>query len=357
MGDPSIHSTRRSRRRTALIVSLLLAPLVAIPARADDGLDSFLGDPGITLPNLVPNVEMVHVFDYRTFGDGTFTEPGQFLWFDTRAQNLGTVPMQLTVDEVDTPESSTVSQCVSWRSAEAHLCRQAEAAGGFTWHEEHRHFHYQDFATYELRRLGADGWGDYSDTGLLAVSAKVSFCLMDSDAVEDDNPMPSFYQTCTPTVQGISPRFTDIYTSGLEGQNMSIAGVPNGDYVLTTHVNYGRTLRETEYEDNFVEVKIRISDADDPNTYPAGRKAEILEKRWPTSAERTTTATTTSTTTTTIVVGRSRTLPSAPQVRDLEPALPTFKPLSRRNSTPPRSPQCPQSCTRTWARPNSSPDR
>lgn len=334
----------------------MLVPLLALPARAADPLDPYLGDPGRTLTNLVPNVEDVSIQTTRTIDDGFNTEEGLFLWFDTRAQNLGTVPVQLTVDKVDTPESSTVSQCVSWRSAEGHVCRETEVVGGYTWHEAHRHFHYEDFAAYQLRSLAPDGRPDYSPAGLLRVSEKVSFCFIDSRQVRDDARPTPLYQSCLPAIQGITPGWTDIYTSDMEGQNLDIAGLPNGRYALITDLDYENTLRETNDDDNYIEVTIEISDTDEIQ-FPAGRKAEIVGKRWPAPDDRgtTTTSSTTSTTTTTTIVTTPTPTPSAPeQARTLGTGVSAYVPVARKRSAVARNPQCPpgyQTCSRSWARP------
>lgn len=300
MGNPSNRISRRGRRWSVLVAAGLLVSLLAVRAQANDPLDPYLGDPGRTYPNLVPNVEDVQVQTYRLVQNDVqlFVEEGLFLWFDTRAQNLGTVPVQLTVDKVDTPESSTVSQCVSWRLSDAHLCRATEVVGGYTWHQEHRHFHYEDFARYQLRRLAADGRPDYSDTGLVGVSDKVSFCFIDSQKVRDDARPTPFYESCLPAVQGITPGWTDIYTSDMAGQNFDIAGLPNGRYAVIVDMDYENTLYETDNDDNYVEVTIEISDGD-PQQYPSGRKAEVVGRRWPAPDDRGTPTTTSSSTTTT----------------------------------------------------------
>ena len=300
MGNPSSRISRRGRLWSVLVAASLLVSLLAVRAQAEDPLDPVLDDPGRTYPNLVPNVNDVRISDYRVVQNDVdlFVERGLFLWFDTRAQNLGTVPVQLTIDKVDTPESSTVSQCVSWRVAAAHLCRETQVAGGYTWHEAHNHFHYSDFATYELRTLAAGGRPDYTSAGLVGVSDKVSYCFIDSELIRDDARPTPFYEGCTLTVQGITPGWTDIYTSDMAGQNFSIENLPNGLYAVIIDMDYRNTLHETNDDDNFIEVIVEISDTDDPD-YPLGRKATIVDKRWPGPDDRGTTTTTSSTTTTT----------------------------------------------------------
>ncbi|HEX2040774.1 MAG TPA: lysyl oxidase family protein [Acidimicrobiales bacterium] len=280
-----LSTTRRSLRRTSVLVAAgLIVSILAVRADADP-LDPYLGNPGRSLPNLVPTVADIHVDDYR-FTDTAF-EQGQFLLFDTRAQNLGTVPLQLTVDEVDTPETSTVSQCVSWRSVEAHLCRATEPAGGFTWHDDHNHFHYTDFATYQLRKVVGNR-PDYSDAGLVRRADKVSFCLVDSDTARPDaRPVP-LYKSCLPAVQGITPGWTDIYDYDTVGQNFPLAGMTDGTYALVIDMDYANTILETDDTDNYVEVIFEIS---------GGLKdVQIVSHHWPPPDDRGTPTTTTTTT-------------------------------------------------------------
>ncbi|HEX2040773.1 MAG TPA: lysyl oxidase family protein [Acidimicrobiales bacterium] len=287
MGDPSFRSTRR-RRVGVLVAAAMLVSVLAVRASAGDGLDPYLGDPGRTLPNLVPNVVTVEIQPIR-FTETGF-EHGTFLWFDTRAQNLGTVPLQLTVEEIETPEISTVAQCVSWRLPEAHMCREAEPVGGFTWHAEHRHFHYTDFAKYEFRTLTPEGRPDYTDAGLLGLSEKVSFCLVDSQRVRDDARPTPLYQTCLPTVQGVSAGWTDIYTTDLPGQNFSVAGLPDGRYAVIIDMDYANTIRETDDTDNYVEVTVELSGMGTENP-----QAAVVDRRWPPPHDRGTPTTTTTT--------------------------------------------------------------
>lgn len=311
----SSRTTRRSRRLSVLVAVGLLVSLLAVRAQAEDPLDLVLGPVDSTYPNLVPNVEDVQVQNFRVVDDGFTTESGLFLWFDTRAQNLGTVPVQLTVDKVETPETSTVSQCIAWRSAENHLCSRTEVVGGYTWHEAHRHFHYEDFARYELRKLAADGRPDYSPSGLLGASEKVSFCFIDSQQVRDDASPLNFYLTCTPTVQGISPGWTDIYSSEMAGQNIPIEGLPNGDYALIIDMDYENTLYETSDDDNFIEATIRIMDSNAPE-HPAGRSARVLRRYWPAPDDR---GTNTTTTTSTTLKGKGRNGTAPPYDDDWQP--------------------------------------
>lgn len=292
----------RGRRLWAVPAALgLLVSLFVVQAQADeDPLDDYLGDPGRTYPNLVPNVGEVSVQNNRKDETSEIGfEQGVFLWFDTWAQNLGDVPMQLTVDEVESIQTSTVSQCVSWRSVEAHVCSKSEPVGGFAWHEDHTHFHYQEFAAYQLRKVLSNNRPDYSDSGLVKVADKVSFCFIDSDRVQGSTPGPFYtvFACEAPLVTGISPGWTDIYGPDLPGQNFDIEDVPNGRYALIIDMDYANRLHETDDTDNYVEVIIDIEASNDP-THFTGRKATLVTKFWPEPDDRGTPTTTTTSTTT-----------------------------------------------------------
>lgn len=229
-------------------------------------------DPGTTLPNIVPDVQDSFIFPELVWDpeSSSWVAGTPMLHFDTRAQNLGTVPLQLTVEGVTNPESAAVSQCVSWT---ARICREQRPVGGFTWHDEHAHFHYEEFATYEVRRLAPDGSPDYSAAGLIDASEKVSFCLVDSQAVREDASPIAPYRACTPTVQGVSPGWTDIYDAWLPGQQLYLEGVSDGRYALVVRLDYANRLSETNDDDNVLEATIEIS---------AGvTQVAIVDRRYP----------------------------------------------------------------------------
>lgn len=219
-------------------------------------LTSELREPGITLPNVSPDVRNVTVAPQTDFLTGQpFPGPVR-LRFDSWVMNLGTVPVELTPD--DPLQPTTVQQCVSWTG---HVCREERVVGGFVWHDEHKHVHFADFADYQLRRLGPDGRPDYSSAGLISRSEKVSFCLLDAQLVDPDKWSPPFYTTCGQFLQGISPGWADVYGIGTPGQELSIDGVTDGRYALVVTMDHANRLYETDDTDNVVEVTLEISGA------------------------------------------------------------------------------------------------
>ena len=163
-----------------------------------------------------------------------------------------------------------MSQCVSWTTT---LCRETRSVGGFVWHQEHLHYHYEDFASYELRRLNTAGEADMSAAGLITASPKVSFCLVDSTQVRSDAvPVPR-YNSCQPLEEGISPGWSDVYHSDLEGQSLSLDGLTDGSYALLIAMDTSNRLYETDDTNNRVIATVAIRYLGQP--FP---EAEIIAK-------------------------------------------------------------------------------
>lgn len=294
VGRPAVAAepARRGRRRALLIVAVLaLMPVFGgNPAEAEDGpvpasckthpvhvvnpgcvpavedsvhataepvVDAVLGEPE-TLPDLVPDVTYVAALQpILGFENGTILWGPTQLFFDTWSMNVGAVPLDLVSDDLTNLENPTASQCVSWNPNL--VCRERRQVGGFEVHPTHGHFHYSDFARYELRHLLTDGTPDYSAAGLIDISDKVSFCLVDSAPTRDDARPVGTYNHCSGTREGISEGWADIYSGELDGQQLDIAGLPDGRYGLVISMDPADHLYETNDGNNVVEVTVEIS--------------------------------------------------------------------------------------------------
>ena len=114
----------------------------------------------------------------------------------------------------------------------------------------HDHYHFDEFARYELRA------GDV----LAATGHKQAFCMLDTISWAWGNDLPKF--DCAN--QGISRGFSDFYDAGLPCQWIDITGVPAGDYTLRISLNQPRPdtalpiLNERDYSNNVSEVVVSI---------------------------------------------------------------------------------------------------
>lgn len=180
------------------------------------------------------------------------------------------------LDVIGVPTSTTTAlalQCTLWAYR---VCLLREPVGNFSFHPSHGHWHFDDYALYELRLQLPDGSPDYSPAGLAATGTKVSFCLMDTYQVAPP-PEPStfldnraFYASCPGVLQGISPGWADIYGSRLSGQQIIIAGVPDGDYTVVATVNFAHRILESTYDDNTSFTKVKLG------TNSSGRRTILV---------------------------------------------------------------------------------
>lgn len=110
----------------------------------------------------------------------------------------------------------------------------------------HGHFHFQNYATYELLPVLADG-----SLGAAVMARKRGFCMIDTTPFSNTSGQPKervYYNCGTPTSpgnQGISVGYADTYVKQLAGQYFVLDDerepVPPGNYVLRITVNPGFT--------------------------------------------------------------------------------------------------------------------
>jgi len=127
---------------------------------------------------------------------------------------------------------------------------------------DHRHWHLLHFQRYELRRPGS--------RVTLVQDRKTGFCLGDRYAVTGRAlparaPRARYTSRCgldqTERLgirEGISVGYGDDYTANLEGQELSLAGLPDGEYILVHRVNADRRIRETRYGNNAASLRIAL---------------------------------------------------------------------------------------------------
>jgi hypothetical protein len=133
----------------------------------------------------------------------------------------------------------------------------------------HQHWHLLPFDRYELRAADpASG---------VRLARKTGFCLGDryratTVAPLEASPRAVYRSECgkgdrrrLSLRQGISVGYGDIYRPNLEGQSFDITGLPEGEYVLSQHVNAEQSLLETDYANNAASIRIRL-------TWPLGEE-------------------------------------------------------------------------------------
>jgi hypothetical protein len=115
---------------------------------------------------------------------------------------------------------------------------QMEPVGTFQYHPSHTHFHFDDYARYELwtkRAYDRAAAANFTTGKPQWISKKLSFCILDLYRADPNRGLPApIYQTCTPVMEGISPGWGDSYDYLLPDQWIDVGSTPlvDGDYVL-----------------------------------------------------------------------------------------------------------------------------
>jgi hypothetical protein len=181
------------------------------------------------------------------------------LYFTTTIGNIGDGPMILHGKIIQGPNGPVTQATQEIFRSDGTSCTRV--AGDFVFHGSHRHFHFEDFSNYFVRK-------DDPFTGeIVAQSQKVSFCLLDVMRLSTFHTFPQFQNDCENAegTQGISVGFADVYDFLLPGQNIDLDAdpahpVPAGDYFLTNVVNPNGTIWENnsdpEANTGFVSVRV-----------------------------------------------------------------------------------------------------
>jgi hypothetical protein len=119
---------------------------------------------------------------------------------------------------------------------------------GFDGKQGHNHWHFEQFAKYELLT---------SAKSVAVRSHKVGFCIAPSDAVDLLLPHAVWQpfsvglqgQCGSPTALWVAEEMPvgwgDTYIQSIAGQNFNITGVPNGTYYIEVIANPEKVLHET----------------------------------------------------------------------------------------------------------------
>ena len=228
-------------------------------------------DWSIATPALAPGPrELLPDLDQRPPTDLTVIarEGGFFLGFTSAVDNLGAGPLRIRGWRSARMADMRADQVIELRGGGTHVVRDVGTLR-YQPHLPHRHWHFQEFENYELRRA--------TDHAIVGRDRKSGFCLVDrygrsSVRVPHAGP-PRFLDNCgagQPDLrrvqQGSSPGYTDRYPAFFHGQDIEITAIPAGIYVLVHRANPALLVREMRYSNDTASVRLRLA-------WPAGRGA------------------------------------------------------------------------------------
>lgn len=151
-------------------------------------------------------------------------------------------------------------------------------AGSMTYHNTHLHMHVDDWGIFTLRLQSADP--NPLNWPIVGTGSKIAFCLMDlgtcdfydGNCVSDLNDtlfnadFPNFglgggNYNCSPSMQGISSGYVDVYDQSLDGMYIDIPpGTCNGDYWIVAQIDPNNNFVEENENNNVMAVPITLTE-------------------------------------------------------------------------------------------------
>lgn len=255
-------ASRFSLRVTILVVMGAVASLF-VPFGAPAGA----GDPSPLPPDLTTRrPDDLHLVRADSEGES------DLLRFSNEILNRGLGPMEMRPQGNDCDGDSETDD----RTAMQRVFQDVNGDGVFdrategtsvvetqasctVFHPEHNHWHFQDFALYELVKITKSG-----GLGKVAASSeKVGFCLVDSNHAKPNlagSPTwRHYYGACNeedPT--GISVGWSDVYSYSLYHQWIVVDDVANGLYCLRSTADPDNKIEETNDGNNSRSIKVRL---------------------------------------------------------------------------------------------------
>jgi lysyl oxidase/SdrD B-like protein len=209
-------------------------------------------------------------------GLGDWFITGSILHFGQGTPNIGLGPMEIIAGADQGNGTRLVYQRI-YNEPELLTYTDYEA-GTVSFHPEHNHTHFDDYAEFSVLEALPDASGDgIPEVGDVVITGeKRSFCLADSDPYDLSLPNaaqePSFFG-CVDR-QRISVGWMDLYDPMTPGQQIDVSGLPPGQYWLQGRVDPENHLRETNENNNVGRVLITIGLGE--ATAPAGARGVQL---------------------------------------------------------------------------------
>lgn len=257
---------RTTRRPVWGLIALFLTLALVLPLK---GQAAGPGDTGKTQPQL-PDLRTLQPNGLRLVRDRGSGRA--FLRFNNSIINVGPGPLELFGREIETadhgsdiPEGHEAGphQHISVYQRIFDINEQVliePFVGEFIHHNQHSHWHLEEFARYEVWKVRPGGFL----YDLVSVNAKVSYCVTDlrpaGPALGFDSRPRSAYLSCSGTLQGLTQGWVDTYVSGLARQWVELTGVEDGSYALRSVVDPTDTILEVDETNNAAVTYFQLVD-------------------------------------------------------------------------------------------------
>lgn len=197
--------------------------------------------------NLYPNLKTLTPKSLRFDRELINGSVHQVLRFSNTVWNAGEGPLELRGETVSSQRTKVYQRIYDEAGAYTE-----QLVGEFIFHPTHNHWHFENFAEYELwAKAEYDAWvanGRVSGQAQKRGS-KTTFCMMDTTKVQSlpSTPNTAVYNSCGLVLQGISVGWGDTYGYNLPEQwiDLGISKLPDGNYVLRSVVDHKNTLIES----------------------------------------------------------------------------------------------------------------
>ncbi len=186
----------------------------------------------------------------------------------------GTAPA--TCPNTGLPPRQLVTQRVYQKSGNV-MSYYDRDAGSMTYHPTHGHMHVDDWGVHTLRTMTSDP--NPLNWPIVGSGSKLAFCLMDygscstygghcvdsTGATLLNGDFPNYglgggSYNCSPSVQGISSGYTDIYYQYLDGMYITIPpGTCNGQYYIVVQLDPNNYFLEENEDNNLLVVPYTLT--------------------------------------------------------------------------------------------------
>lgn len=178
------------------------------------------------------------------------------LYFSTTYYNQGRGTMELRADPTTAGIPADIERSVLQRIYQADGNYREKPVGTFLWHQEHLHYHFTDFITYDLEPVEAA-----SSTDLSGNLVKSTFCLRDVSRVlleTQSTTTDATYKICGKELQGVSVGWGDTYYWNYPDQALDITKLGSGTYRLSFVANPANHLEEVRYDNNTASALFKL---------------------------------------------------------------------------------------------------